>query len=185
MGVLTHWASLRHQLIQAQNANAVAELQRHKEAKYEREVSPWAARPSAFQDDAEEGVPSPDSQQDMDMEGTSPEGATGYYATGQDSAFQFEPPRAPAHYGASRNSPGPADQYSGFHSGWGTSAGGLSLSFCFMIQPIGVVLMSDSHYRLRCCTLTVTHQRRSTSTFCMPTSVSVQAGIQAHTSALV
>ena len=105
-------------------------------------MSPWAARPSAFQDDAEEGVPSPDSHHDMDMEGTLPEGATGYYATGQDSAFQFEPPRAPAHYGASRNSPGPADQYSGFHSGWGTSAGGLFLSISFTIQPAGIKLMS-------------------------------------------
>lgn len=57
-------------------------------------------------------------------EGPSPaEGETGYYETAQDSAFQFEPPRAPAHYGASRNSPSEDFHRAGSSNPWGVPAG--------------------------------------------------------------
>ena len=106
-----------------------AELEEQKEAKAQREGSPWGERLDPHSDyTAASPISDANEQQEMDMEqGPSPdEGATGYYETGQDSAFQFEPPRAPAHYGASRNSPGPSeDPYPvGFHDPWGAAAGG-------------------------------------------------------------
>ena len=105
------------------------ELEEQKEAKAHHEASPWgncldphsdytAASPASIGSQEEE---------DMDMEqGASPdEGATGYYETGQDSAFQFEPPRAPAHYGASRNSPGVSEDphRARSYTPWGADAG--------------------------------------------------------------
>lgn len=106
-----------------------AELEEQKEAKARREASPWGDR---LDPHADYTMASPSSlgyqeEEDMDMEqGPSPsEGATGYYETGEHSAFQFEPPRAPAHYGASRNSPGASeDPYrAGSHNPWGAAAG--------------------------------------------------------------
>ena len=114
-----------------------AEVEEQKQAKARREASPWADRMEPHADYTAASLVSPARSQeqldapavDIDMEesqSVSPdEGATGYYETGQDSAFQFEPPRAPAHYGASRNSPGPSeDPYpAGSHNPWGAPAG--------------------------------------------------------------
>ncbi|KAL0026343.1 hypothetical protein WJX79_000820 [Trebouxia sp. C0005] len=103
------------------------ELEEQKEAKAHREASPCGDRLDPHADYTAGSPASLGSQQeqDMDMEqGASPdEGATGYYETGQDSAFQFEPPRAPAHYGASRNSPGVSEDphHAQSYNPWGGS----------------------------------------------------------------
>ncbi|KAL3151956.1 hypothetical protein ABBQ32_001081 [Trebouxia sp. C0010 RCD-2024] len=107
----------------------LAELERQKEAKERRETSPWAERlephadytaasPSSFHhgDDAEIML-------DADQDTSPAEGETGYYETAPDSAFQFEPPRAPAHYGASRNSPSEDFHRAGSHNLWAESTG--------------------------------------------------------------
>lgn len=105
-----------------------AELEEQKEAKAHREASPCGDRLDPHADYTAGSPASLGSQQeqDMDMEqGASPdEGATGYYETGQDSAFQFEPPRAPAHYGASRNSPGVSEDphHAQSYNPWGADA---------------------------------------------------------------
>lgn len=106
-----------------------AELEEHKEAKARREGSPWADCQDAHADYTA-AFPSSayhknDADADVDMEqDTSPaEGETGYFETAQDSAFQFEPPRAPAHYGASRNSPSDDPSRAGSYNPWVASAG--------------------------------------------------------------
>ncbi len=105
-----------------------AELEEQKEAKVRREASPWADRLDPHTDYTAASPMSQDNEQEgMDMEqGPSPdEGATGYCETGQDSAIQFEPPRAPAHYGASRNSPVTSQDPhpAGSYHPWGAAAG--------------------------------------------------------------
>lgn len=58
---------------------------------------------------------SPVQQEDVDMdEAQSPDqGHTGYYSTDPNSTYNFEPPRAPVHYGASGSSP--SDNQQGFY----------------------------------------------------------------------
>ena len=107
-----------------------AELEEQKEARARREASPWADRLEPH-DDYTAASPSSlyhgdeaEIKLDGEKEGSSPgEGEAGYYETAQDSAFQFEPPRAPAHYGASRNSPSEDLHRAGSSNPWGAYAG--------------------------------------------------------------
>ena len=101
-----------------------AELDEQKEAKVRREGSPWAEEQQTHT-----AYPAPsatvrdDAEIDIEQDEAASEGETGYYETAQDSAFQFEPPRAPAHYGASRNSPSDDPSRLGSYSSWDPSAG--------------------------------------------------------------
>lgn len=109
-----------HTVCQISRSALAAGLELQKEAKEAREHSPWGLQ-NVMQDDEGPKFASPELP-DVDMEeGHSPdEDATGYISTGADTAFKIEPPRAPAHYGASRNSPS-EDPYAAYQ--WGAPAG--------------------------------------------------------------
>ena len=116
-----HAAIKCHTTYMMSEAKCDAELELQKDAKDKRERSPWGQENTMLDEEASDFA-SP-AHGDVDMEeGQSPdEGASGYYSTEAHTAYKFEPPRAPAHYGASRNSPS-EDPYAHYYSTWGGQA---------------------------------------------------------------